>query len=158
MGFWSFIGLVGKKEFSELQSNVSSLIEENRLLREDNKNLFQLITDVNDKCVEKMTQQLQNEQEVLAGSILDVRSDIGKLAETLGTTHRELEELISSYDTKYDDIVNSISNYQQRVLDSISKLDKEVKGICDEMQKLLGVSTGKLLRIFMAHKNYVLKI
>ncbi len=145
MGFWSFIGLVGKKEFSELQSNVSSLIEENRLLREDNKNLFQLITDVNDKCVEKMTQQLQNEQEVLAGSILDVRSDIGKLAETLGTTHRELEELISSYDTKYDDIVNSISNYQQRVLDSISKLDKEVKGICDEMQKLLGVSTGEII-------------
>lgn len=145
MSFWSFIGLVGKKEFSELQSNVSSLIEENRLLREDNKRLFQLITDVNDKCVEKMTQQLQNEQEVLTGSILDVRSDIEKLVETLGITHRELEELISSYDTKYDDIVNSISNYQQRVFDSISKLDKEVKGICDEMQKLLGLNTGEIV-------------
>lgn len=145
MSFWSFIGLVGKKEFSELQSNVSSLIEENRLLREDNKRLFQLITDVNDKCVEKMTHQLQNEQEVLTGSILDVRSDIEKLVETLGTTHRELEELISSYDTKYDDIVNSISNYQQRVFDSISKLDKEVKGICDEMQKLLGLNTGEIV-------------
>lgn len=145
MSFWSFIGLVGKKEFSELQSNVSSLIEENRLLREDNKRLFQLITDVNDKCVEKMTQQLQNEQEVLTGSILDVRSDIEKLVETLGTTHRELEELISSYDRKYDDIVNSISNYQQRVFDSISKLDKEVKGICDEMQKLLGLNTGEIV-------------
>lgn len=145
MSFWSFIGLVGKKEFSELQSNVSSLIEENRLLREDNKRLFQLITDVNDKCVEKMTQQLHNEREVLTGSILDVRSDIEKLVETLGTTHRELEELISLYDTKYDDIVNSISNYQQRVYDSISKFDKEVKGICDEMQKLWGVNTGEIV-------------
>lgn len=145
MSFWSFIGLVGEKEFSELQSNVSSLLEENRLLREDNKRLFQLITDVNDKCVEKMTQQLQNEQEVLTGSILDVRSDIEKLLETLGTTHRELGELISSYDTKYDDIVNRISNHQQRVCDSISKLDREVKGICDEIQKLLGLNTGKII-------------
>lgn len=145
MSFWSFIGLVGKREFSELQSNVSTLIEENRLLREDNKRLFQLITDVNDKCVEKMTKQLHDEQEVLIGSILDVRSDIEILRGKFGETHVELQKIISAYDTRSDDIVNVISNSQQRVYASISRLDKEIEGICDEMQKLWGVNTGEIV-------------
>lgn len=145
MSFWSFIGLAGKKEISELQANVSSLIEENRLLREDNNRLFQLITEGNDKCVEKMTQQLQNEQAVLNGSILDVRSDIGQVVEKIGITQRAFEEFKSSYDTKHEEIVNSITIYQQRVFDSISKLDNEVKSICDEMQKILGIYTGEIV-------------
>lgn len=145
MSFWSFIGLVGKKEFSELQSNVSSLIEENRLLREDNKRLFQLITDANDKCVEKMTQQLQNEQAVLNGLILDVRSDIGQVVEKIEIAKSVLEEFKSSYDIKHEETVNNITIYQQRVFDSISKLDNEVKSICDEMQQILGRNTGEIV-------------
>lgn len=145
MSFWSFIGLAGNKEISELQANVSSLIEENRLLREDNYRLFQLITDGNDKCIEKMTQQLQNEQAVLNGSILDVRSDFGEIVENIGLIQRALEEFKSSYDTKHEEIVNGITIYQQRVFDSISKLDMEVKGICDEMQKILGINTREIV-------------
>lgn len=151
MSFWSFIGLVGKKEFSELQSNVCSLIEENRLLREDNKRLFQLITDVNDKCVEKMTQQLQNEQEVLTGSILDVRSDIEKLVETLGTTY--VENIHSAQElciANIKSILEKINNIDSSVTVNLEKMreqdEKTVQHIL-KIKEILNDNAGRLLNV-----------
>lgn len=151
MSFWSFIGLVGKKEFSELQSNVSSLIEENRLLREDNKRLFQLITDVNDKCVEKMTQQLQNEQKVLTGSILDVRSDIEKLVETLGTTY--VENIHSAQElciANIKSILEKINNIDSSVMANLEEMreqdEKTVQHIL-KIKEILNDNAGRLLNV-----------
>ena len=62
MSFWSFIGLADKKEIAKLQSEIAVMTEENRLLREDNKNLLQLVSEKNAECIEIMTQQHQNEQ------------------------------------------------------------------------------------------------
>ena len=137
MSFWSFIGLVGKKEFDELQSNISMLIEENRLLREDNKKLFELIIDENDKCVEKMAQQLLNEHDVINVSIQDTHVKMENLLEVMGNTHRAIEELKLLQNANYNETVIRITNYQQGLSDFITKIDKEINGICYVIQEAL---------------------
>lgn len=136
MSFWSWIGLAGKKEINELQSNIFTLIEENRLLREDNKKLFELIVDEKDKCVVEMKKQLQYERDALMDSVQNINTEVSSLIEAMGCTCGDLEEIKTLQNTNCDEIVNRVTNSQQKLTDSIEKSEKVFKGICDEFQKI----------------------
>lgn len=158
MSFWSFIGLPGKKEFEELQINISSLIEENRLLREDNKRLFQLIKDENGKCIEEMKQQFQDEQKVISDSITKLDKDVNDICDEMqkqsGSDAKEIIENIHNTQellaTNINSLLEEMKNYDTSVLTNLGEVkgqnEKTVQHILMN-KEILNDNASKLLNI-----------
>lgn len=135
MSFWSFIGLTGTKEIAELQSEVSSMIEENRLLRKDNKHLLHLISEKNAEYIEIMTQQHQNEQQLLTDSILNIHTEIKQINVNIGHILQGLEEIKLLQDKNQEEIANKIIYHHQTLYDLIIKIDQEIGDIYNRLEQ-----------------------
>lgn len=142
MGFWSWIGLAEKKGITELKSSVDLLIEENQLLREENKKLFEYITDSKNKCVDDIMQQLRCEREAVYDSLKVTCSEIQGLTETIDCIQSKIDELKMLQNTSYDEIVKSQKKFEdnKNVIAESFRIHQEMylsssENILEEMKK-----------------------
>ncbi len=156
MGFWSWIGLAEKKEIAELQSSVRLLIEENQLLREDNKKLFEYISASKNKCVDEVLQQLRIERECISISLQVTNSEIGGLAETIDCIQGEINELKTLQNSNYDEIVKRLVDFQQNVIEIIEVLKKLIKFELDGFQKKSEENKNVIIESFRTHHEMYL--
>lgn len=126
MGFWSWIGLAEKKDIRELQSSVNLLIEENRLLKEANKDLAELITDSGNGCVEKVLQQMEREKESVLHSLQGTYSVIKEIQDTASSIQNGICDLKSLQKTYYDETEKKSYVFQQKVIELQEGLKKEI--------------------------------
>ena len=126
MGFWSLIGLVEKKDIRELQSSVNLLIEENKLLKEANKDLAELITDSGNGCVENVLQQMERDTENMLHSLQGTYSVIKEIQDTVSSIQNEICDIKSLQKKFHDETEKKSDVFQQKVIELQEGLKKEI--------------------------------
>lgn len=111
------------------------MTEENRLLREDNKNLLQLVSEKNAECIEIMTQQHQNEQQIFADSILSIHTEIKQITQNITNMVLRLKENKLLQEKNHKEIVNKVTHHQQTLHDLIIKQNQEMNDICKSIEQ-----------------------
>ena len=156
MSFWSWIGLADKKEISELQLSINSLIEENRYLREDNAKLLNHIAEVKDKCLEEILQKLEAGKDSISESIQVTNSEIENLTEYIRIVQKEVEELKYLQNSQYDGLIEKIVGFQQNVVNLSEKISAQIRLECDDIKRDSAEKEQIILERFQANNDIYL--
>ena len=162
MSLWSWIGLVDKKEFMNLQLEIKSLREEARSLQEQNHQLIQSLEEhnarklgvieqemsLNREEAEKHSLQVEEQFESLNSNVIaieaiikDSNKQIQVNCENSSRISDKLQNIIECYNVK------SKNNHKEvmQELDLLSRhLDKKTNNIDDIQEKLCSISESTM--------------
>lgn len=153
MSFWSWIGLVEKKDVIELQSNINTLIEQNQQLREDNKKICECVGAVKDKCLEDITQQFNMEYNRINKMFQNTDTQINNLKEVIEQIQEKINEINELQNTNYRDELKYISDLHNNVDEMFSKLKNMIIEEGDKSKKILEEKNINIIDNIQKYQN-----
>lgn len=153
MSFWSWIGLVEKKDVIELQSNINTLIEQNQQLREDNKKICECVGAVKDKCLEEITQQFNMEYNRINKMFQNTDTQINNLKEVIEQIQERINEINEFQNTYYSDELKYISNLHNSTDEMFSKLQNMITDEGNRSKKILEEKNMNIIDSIQKYQN-----